>query len=87
MHNLIQGVGRRYATLVCRKADVNLNKRAGELSEDEVERIATILQNPRQYKIPDWFLNRKKDIKDGKYSQVDVHKIVKNVVLSKYIGN
>jgi small subunit ribosomal protein S18e len=82
MHNLIQGVGRRYATLVCRKADVNLNKRAGELSEDEVERIATILQNPRQYKIPDWFLNRKKDIKDGKYSQVDVHKIVKNVALS-----
>ena len=65
----IKGVGRRYATLVCRKADVNLNKRAGELSEDEVERIATILQNPRQYKIPDWFLNRKKDIKDGKYSQ------------------
>ena len=70
MLNLFQGVGRRYATLVCRKADVNLNKRAGELSEDEVERIATILQNPRQYKIPDWFLNRKKDIKDGKYSQV-----------------
>ena len=26
--------------------------------------------NPRQYKIPDWFLNRQKDIKDGKYSQV-----------------
>ena len=30
----------------------------------------TILINPRQYKIPDWFLNRQKDIKDGKYSQV-----------------
>ena len=29
-----------------------------------------IIQNPRQYKIPDWFLNRKKDIKDGKFSQV-----------------
>lgn len=27
------------------------------------------MQNPRQYKIPDWFLNRQKDIKDGKYSQ------------------
>lgn len=67
---IVQGVGRRYATLVCRKADVDLNKRAGELTEDEVERISTILQNPRQYKIPDWFLNRKKDIKDGKYSQV-----------------
>lgn len=28
------------------------------------------MQNPRQYKIPDWFLNRQKDIKDGKFSQV-----------------
>ena len=24
------------------------------------------MSNPRQYKIPDWFLNRQKDIKDGK---------------------
>lgn len=28
------------------------------------------MANPRQYKIPDWFLNRQKDIVDGKYSQV-----------------
>ena len=28
------------------------------------------MANPRQYKIPDWFLNRQKDIKDGKYGQV-----------------
>ncbi|KAH0520520.1 40S ribosomal protein S18 [Microtus ochrogaster] len=28
------------------------------------------MQNPRQYKIPDWFLNRQKDVKDGKHSQV-----------------
>ena len=30
------------------------------------------MQNPRQYKIPDWFLNRQKDIKDGKTSQVSL---------------
>lgn len=36
----------------------------------QVERVVTIMQNPRQYKIPDWFLNRQKDVKDGKYSQV-----------------
>ena len=29
-----------------------------------------IVANPRQFKIPDWFLNRKKDYKDGKFSQV-----------------
>ena len=66
----IKGVGRRFAHVVIRKADVDATKRAGELTEEEVERVITIIGNPRQYKIPDWFLNRQKDIKDGKYSQV-----------------
>lgn len=35
------------------------------------------MANPRQYKIPDWFLNRQKDIVDGKYSQV------RNLFISK----
>ena len=66
----IKGVGRRFAHVVMRKADVDASKRAGELTDEEVERVITIIANPRQYKIPDWFLNRQKDIKDGKYSQV-----------------
>ncbi|XJO72337.1 hypothetical protein BDV3_003467 [Batrachochytrium dendrobatidis] len=66
----IKGIGRRYANLVLKKADIDLNKRAGEVTNDELERVVTIMQNPRQYKIPDWFLNRQKDIKDGKYTQV-----------------
>ena len=53
-----------------KKADIDLTERAGELTEDEVERVITIMQNPRQDKIPGWFLNRQKDGKDGKYSQV-----------------
>jgi len=35
----------------------------------KVEKVITVMSNPRQYKIPDWFLNRQKDVKDGKYSQ------------------
>jgi len=66
----IKGVGRRYSNLVCKKADVDLRKRAGELTNEELERIVTIIQNPTQFKIPNWFLNRQKDIFDGKYSQI-----------------
>ena len=82
----IKGVGRRYSNLVCKKADVDLNKRygccevdgkqiltscsAGEITSEELERIVTIIQNPTQYKIPSWFLNRQRDIVDGKDSQV-----------------
>lgn len=85
----IKGVGRRYSNLVCKKADVDLNKRcvqsgmpirgstqsmafrsAGDLNSDELERIVTIIQHPTQFKIPTWFLNRQKDIVDGKNSQI-----------------
>jgi len=66
----IKGVGRRFANIVCKKADIDLTKRAGELNDSEVNAIITILANPRQYKIPNWFLNRQRDIIDGKYSQV-----------------
>ena len=43
---------------------------AGEITSEELERIVTIIQNPTQYKIPTWFLNRQRDIVDGKDSQV-----------------
>mmetsp|Transcript_23078 Transcript_23078/g.32017 ORF Transcript_23078/g.32017 Transcript_23078/m.32017 type:complete len:153 (+) Transcript_23078:76-534(+) len=66
----IRGVGRRFAILACKKAEVDVNKRAGELSAAELESLMVVISNPRQFKIPDWFLNRQKDIKDGKYSQV-----------------
>lgn len=32
----IKGVGRRYANIVLKKADVDLTKRAGECTEEEV---------------------------------------------------
>ncbi|URE39425.1 cysteine synthase [Musa troglodytarum] len=66
----IKGIGRRFANIVCKKADVDMNKRAGELSAAELENLMTVVANPRQFKIPDWFLNRKKDYKDGRYSQI-----------------
>jgi small subunit ribosomal protein S18e len=46
---IIKGVGRSYAHVVLRKTDI------GELTEDGVEHLITIMQNPRQYRIPGWF--------------------------------
>lgn len=37
----IKGVGRRYANVVLKKADIDLTKRAGELSEEEVMSCGT----------------------------------------------
>lgn len=71
----IRGVGRRYANLVCKKADVDLNKRAGELTQEELERIVRIMQSPTEFKVPAWFLNRQSDINDGK----DYHNLANNL--------
>ena len=53
--------------------------------------MITIMGNPRQYKIPDWFLNRQKDVKDGKYSQVlffaDHGVRVLNLIFTKILNN
>ncbi|PKI84292.1 ribosomal 40S subunit protein S18B [Malassezia vespertilionis] len=66
----IKGVGRRYSNIVLKKADIDLNKRAGELNSDELERVVNILQAPDEFKIPSWFLNRQKDFSSGKNYQV-----------------
>lgn len=66
----IKGVGRRFSHICCRKAGVDITRRAGELSEEDLEKVTTVLLNPTQYKIPDWMLNRQRDLKDGKTSQV-----------------
>merc|ERR1712138_22024 len=66
----IKGIGRRFSNIVCKSADIDMNKRACQLSNEEVERLMTVVQHPTQFKIPKWFLNRQKDFKDGKYSQI-----------------
>mmetsp|Transcript_17369 Transcript_17369/g.29752 ORF Transcript_17369/g.29752 Transcript_17369/m.29752 type:complete len:155 (-) Transcript_17369:308-772(-) len=62
----IRGIGRRFSNIVCKKAEVDMNKRAGECTAEELERMMTIVANPRNYKIPEWFLNRQRDYKTGR---------------------
>jgi ribosomal protein S13 len=55
----IKGIGRRLANVACKKAEVDLAKRAGELSASELESLMVVVSNPRQFRVPDWFLNRR----------------------------
>merc|ERR1712188_94825 len=65
----IRGIGRRFANIICKKAEIDPNKRAGELGPDEIEKIVTVISRPLQF-IPEWMVNRTKDIKDGKTTHV-----------------
>lgn len=48
---------------------MSLFRSAGELTSEEIDKIVAVIQNPLQF-MPSWFVNRKKDIKDGKTSHV-----------------
>lgn len=65
----VRGVGRRFAVLATKRAGIDLNSRAGELSEEQVEKLVDIVTNPKNYDFPTWYLNRRKDPKDGTDSQ------------------
>ena len=63
---MIKGIGVRFAFLVLKKAGIDVNRRAGTLNPDEVEKISDVMSDPQKYKIPSWFLNRQRDVKTGK---------------------
>merc|ERR1712060_558167 len=67
---VIKGIGRRFAILVCKIAQIDLDRRAGELTEDEMNKITDIFAKPLDYGIPKWFLNRQRCIKEGTYTQL-----------------
>ena len=65
----VKGVGRRFATIAVKKAGLDVTRRAGELTEDEIEKIVDVINNPLNYDLPTWMLNRRRDPVDGTTSQ------------------
>merc|ERR1719181_823032 len=75
----IKGIGRRFANLICKKGDIDTSKRAGEFKTEQMEKLMDIVASPQAYKIPRWFLNNQKSLKDGTYSQVTAASIDANM--------
>ena len=67
---MIKGIGIRFAYVICKKAGIDANRRAGTLTAEEMERVTDIIADPMKYKIPAWFLNRQRDPKTGKTEHV-----------------
>jgi len=67
----IKGVNLNLANAILKKAEINPEKRAGFLTEAEVERIEQIIKEPTKFELPNWLLNRRKDLETGK----DLHLI------------
>ena len=62
----IKGIGFMFSNMVCRLSEIDARKKAGLLSNSEIERINDIISNPAKYNVPSWMMNRKKDYETGK---------------------
>ena len=62
----IRGVGLGVATSIVRKLDLDKNKKMGELTDQEVESLSKVVQDPISAGIPVWKLNRRKDFDSGR---------------------
>ncbi|KAI5180394.1 small subunit ribosomal protein S18e [Nematocida sp. AWRm80] len=71
----IKGIGLRMATLLCKRAEIDTSLRAGQVEQEKMDKIIQILDNPLQYDIPEWFLNRQRDVFTGKSSQLIANQV------------
>lgn len=61
----IKGIGLRLADIISRKVGVSPYTRIGYLSSDKVEEIEKVVRNLNNYDLPNWLLNRRKDLENG----------------------
>lgn len=60
----IKGIGWRLAAVITRELNIPLTKRFGDLSDEEVDRIAEAINRIPEL-APSWMLNRRKDFDSG----------------------
>lgn len=61
----IKGIGIPFAHAVCRAAGVDVNKKAGALSDAELQKIEDAIKDPIRAGLPGWLLNRRNDPETG----------------------
>ncbi len=71
----IRGVGMRFAQAIVKVAKLNPNIRVGAIPEKDLTRIEEIIVNPVENGIPNWMVNRPKDLRTGQ----DLH-VIGNVL-------
>jgi len=54
-----------FANAVCQVLKLDKNRKAGEFSEEEINKIEDCLGNPAKYNIPVWMFNRRKELETG----------------------
>jgi small subunit ribosomal protein S13 len=61
----IRGIGKRFAQAIIKVANIDPKIRIGVLTEKDLNRIEEVILDPIKNGIPNWMVNRKKDLRSG----------------------
>jgi small subunit ribosomal protein S13 len=61
----VKGVGRRLARAIVEAAGLNPDQRTGFITDNDIAKIEEVLDEPSKFGIPNWMLNRQKDMATG----------------------
>jgi small subunit ribosomal protein S13 len=67
----IKGIGINMADSVCKIAGIDRTVKAGNLNDEQIEKITNIIKEPKKSGLPVWMLNRRKDLDTAE----DIHVI------------
>ncbi len=74
----VKGVSFSFANALCSVLKLDRNKKIGELSDENLEKLEDAMKNPGKYGISAWMLNRRKDYETGE----DQHLVSTDLALS-----
>ncbi|MFH1209787.1 MAG: 30S ribosomal protein S13 [archaeon] len=69
----IKGIDFMFANAICNFLDLDKDKKLGSLTEEEIKKIETLVENPE--KLPKWLLNRRKDYETGHDMHITTSKL------------
>jgi len=60
--NKIRGISFMFSNAICNATNINKEKKVGELSQEEINKISEVIKNPSKFNLPEWLLNRRNDL-------------------------
>ncbi len=61
----VKGVGYNFAQVLTQSLNINPNLRVGFLTDSEIREIERAIADPKVASMPEWYLNRRKDMDSG----------------------
>ncbi|HEV8386910.1 MAG TPA: 30S ribosomal protein S13 [Nitrososphaera sp.] len=66
----VKGVGYNFAQVLTQSLNINPNIRVGFLTDAEIREIERAISDPKVAALPDWYLNRRKDMDSGSSNHI-----------------